>query len=255
MSTINNLENRLKSEENFHDQKYLESDPLPSHYKLQPTYLIYQDMKKLISNIADKDVLEYGCGEGWITVDLACSSKSLDTFDISTTAIQHTQGELLKRGLEKCCRVRKMSAEILEYPDNSFDVVFGFAILHHLDLNKAIAELYRVMKPGARAVFAEPLGTNPLLNLYRKATPQYRTIDEAPLNLKKFNELLNRFSSFEHTEYFLLSLLPLGLSNIKAFFTISAKLFNITIKIDKYLLLILPYLRRFAWYSIMIIKK
>ena len=255
MNKEKDLAKRLQNEEIFHDKKYIEEDnALPSHYKLQPTALIYECMKEMIGDISNKNVLEYGCGDGWITVDLAGKAKTLDTFDISSTAIQRTQQELAKRKLNDRCRIRKMSAEKLDYYDQSFDIVFGFAILHHLDLGKAIAELYRVMKPGGYAIFAEPLGTNPILNMYRKATPQYRTEDEEPLNLKSFRLRLKKFSSFKHIEYYLISLLPLGLSNIKIQSDLLAKIFNITRKIDKYLLRI-SILKRFAWYSIMTITK
>ena len=145
MRTEEALSKRLKSEEIFHDKKYQDSNSLPSHYKLQPTAMIYEFMKEMIGDISDKSVLEYGCGDGWITIDLAAKSKTLDTFDISTSAIQRTEHEVLKRGLNDRCRIRKMSAEMLEYPDSTFDVVFGFAILHHLELGKAIAELYQCL--------------------------------------------------------------------------------------------------------------
>jgi SAM-dependent methyltransferase len=51
-----------------------------------------------------------------------------------------------------------MAAEQLRYEDSSFDAVHGNAVLHHVDLSAARAELHRVMKPGAVAVFAEPSG-------------------------------------------------------------------------------------------------
>ena len=249
------LEKRLHAEELFHNKKYMSEDnALPSHYKLQPTVFIYEYMKEMIGDISNKKVLEYGCGDGWITIDLAKKAKTLDTFDISNTAIQRTQQELAKRRLDDRCRIRKMSAEKLDYYDKSFDIVFGFAILHHLDLKKAIAELYRVMKPGGRAIFAEPLGTNPILNMYRKATPQYRTKDEEPLNINNFGMMLDKFSAFKHKEYYLTSLLPLSISNMKALFNLSARMFTVTRKIDQYLLKI-SMLKRFAWYSIMIITK
>lgn len=86
-----------------------------------------------------------------------------------------------------------MGGEQLNYPDGFFDIAVGFAIIHHLDLNLAIPELYRVLKPGGIAYFAEPLGGNPVINLYRKLTPQYRTQDEEPIDLDKLSSLLYQF--------------------------------------------------------------
>ena len=52
-----------------------------------------------------------------------------------------------------------------------FDAVLGKQILHHLDLGVAIPEIVRVLRPGGRAVFLEPLIHNPLLEGYRRLTP------------------------------------------------------------------------------------
>ena len=72
-------------------------------------------------------------------------------------------------------RFQVMNAEVLEFPDASFDLVFGVAILHHLDLDTACAEFLRVLRPSGTAVFLEPLGHNPFINLVRWATPAART--------------------------------------------------------------------------------
>jgi SAM-dependent methyltransferase len=74
-----------------------------------------------------------------------------------------------------------MNAEALDFPEASFDRVCGSGILHHLDLGKAYAEIARVLRPGGYGVFLEPLGHNPLINWYRRRTPNMRTEDEHPL--------------------------------------------------------------------------
>src|SRR5207245_4492473 len=72
----------------------------------------------------------------------------------------------------------------LPFADDSFERVWGNAVLHHLDLGRAAAELRRVLKPGGVAVFCEPWGGNPLLNWARSRLPypgKGRTADECPL--------------------------------------------------------------------------
>ena len=59
-------------------------------------------------------------------------------------------------------------------------------MLHHLDLSKCMLELNRLLRINGSIVFMEPLGTNPLINLYRKLTPNSRTADEHPLTPKDF---------------------------------------------------------------------
>src|SRR3546814_13720576 len=64
-----------------------------------------------------------------------------------------------------------MNAEAMDFPDDSFDLVFGSGIIHHLDIDRAFAEIARVLRPGGRAVFVEPPGLNPAIEIYRRLTP------------------------------------------------------------------------------------
>ncbi len=57
--------------------------------------------------------------------------------------------------------------EALPFETGSFDLAIGKAILHHLDPDVGARELARVLAPGGRATFSEPLGTNPLVVLAR----------------------------------------------------------------------------------------
>lgn len=63
------------------------------------------------------------------------------------------------------------SAHSLPVPDESVDVAVGIAVLHHLDLNLAIQEVHRVLKPGGRAILQEPVRDSWLMKLARRAFP------------------------------------------------------------------------------------
>jgi hypothetical protein len=134
-------------------------------------------------------------------------------------------------------------------------MVIGFAILHHLDLKLAIADMYRVLKPGGVAYFAEPLGTNPLINLYRRLTPQYRTMDEEPLDLKALAPLLSKFSKVEHTDYYVTSLAAIALAYLPFGRRLYPAVNRQLMKLDDELLRIFPSLGRLAWYTILTLRK
>ncbi len=97
----------------------------------------------------------------------------------------------------------------LPFADSTFDAIWGNAVLHHLDLRIAAAEIQRVMKPGGVAVFCEPWAENPLLRLARRRLP-YRgkghTPDEEPLRRQDLAALRNVFPNLRWEGFQLLSM-------------------------------------------------
>ena len=175
---------RHTAEARFHDQKYASGHSFPRHYRVSPTYPVSQRLLALVGmELAGQRVLEYGCGNGWITAQLAERGAAVSAFDVSPEAVRQTTALLEGQGLHLRASVRVMPGEHLDYQSCSFDSAIGFAILHHLDLDSALPELHRVLKPGGRAFFAEPLASNGLVRLYRRLTPQFRTVDERPIDI------------------------------------------------------------------------
>ena len=64
-----------------------------------------------------------------------------------------------------------------------FDCVVVNSLLHHLKLEKSLKEIYRVLKPKGLLIFREPLGTNTFFQIYRKFTPNARTLTERPFTI------------------------------------------------------------------------
>ncbi|WP_433289144.1 class I SAM-dependent methyltransferase [Pseudonocardia sp. CA-142604] len=99
--------------------------------------------------------LELGCGTGFFLLNLmqAGVAKRGSVTDLSPgmvqTALRNAQG----LGLDVDGRVA--DAETIPYPDATFDLVVGHAVLHHIpDVELALREVLRVLKPGGRFVFA-----------------------------------------------------------------------------------------------------
>jgi ubiquinone/menaquinone biosynthesis C-methylase UbiE len=99
--------------------------------------------------------LEIGSGTGYFSLNLLQlgTIKRLTATDISPgmlATLEHTAGQL---GLE--AKTVATEAEELPFEDESFDIVFGHAVLHHIpDLEKAFAEFRRVLRPGGAIAFA-----------------------------------------------------------------------------------------------------
>jgi len=124
------------------------------------------------------------------------------------TCINIAEAELAK-GIERASTSRLrpafkiMDAQALEFPDSSIDLVFGSAILHHLDLGRALAEIKRVLVPGGRMVFTEPLDNNPIGRMVRALTPAARTVDERPFRFDDLGQVKRHFANarFFHEQF------------------------------------------------------
>jgi SAM-dependent methyltransferase len=127
-------------------------------------------------------VLDFGCGHGMASVVLARQGAQVTAFDLSAGYLSEARRRAEANGVS--VDLVQADGERLPFADGSFDRVWGNAVLHHLDLRRAAAELYRVLRPGGCAVFCEPWGGNPLLGLARRRLPypgKQRTPDEQPL--------------------------------------------------------------------------
>ncbi len=99
--------------------------------------------------------LEVGAGTGYFALNLLRAGvlKQAVCLDISPGMLDalHANAQLLGVDVEFVVG----DAERLPLPDESFDLVFGHAVLHHLpNLDRAFAEFHRVLAPGGRLAFA-----------------------------------------------------------------------------------------------------
>ena len=144
---------------------------------------LYSEMDGYVNECANKKILDLGCGYGEQSLIYLKRGAMVCGIDISPKHIDHATHAALSSGFSRDRFVFKvMDAHILEFEENTFDVVIGYGILHHLDYDIALREVYRVLKLGGRALFVECLADNPLLKLFRKMTPDARTIDEKPFS-------------------------------------------------------------------------
>jgi SAM-dependent methyltransferase len=102
--------------------------------------------------------LELGCGTGVFLEKVARSGATLHGLDLSEDLLAQARTRLRDA---TNVRFDRGNAEALPYPEGHFDAVYGSSVLHHLDLEAALRELFRVLKPGGRLVFAEPNLLNP----------------------------------------------------------------------------------------------
>jgi len=97
-------------------------------------------------------VLEIGVGIGTDLVNYAKNGAIVSGIDLTEEAIRMTKKNLKLRGL-KYESLQIADAENLPFKDSSFDLVVSLGVLHHTpNMDKAIKEVYRVLKPHGKAI-------------------------------------------------------------------------------------------------------
>jgi SAM-dependent methyltransferase len=141
-----------------------------------------------------KQVLEIGSQSWeWCLARYGYRPERLTCINISQAELDIGQLQAAKLGFP--CDFREMDAHDLEFADRSLDLVFGVAILHHLEFARALREIHRVLRDGGKIVFVEPMRHNPVARLVRWLTPHARTPDELPLGRPELRLIERNFES------------------------------------------------------------
>ena len=150
--------------------------------------------------IAGTRVLELGCGDGELTMQLV----ELGAAEVTAVDLSPGMVELARRRMDAfqpgaSVTFQAAPAEETGLPAESFDLVVGKFVLHHLDWPQAADEIDRVLAPGGRAVFVETSAFNPLLRVARRrlagrlGVQRVGTPDEHPLTSADIDVLRDRF--------------------------------------------------------------
>ena len=119
---------------------------------------------------------------------LARRGATVTACDLSAGYVSEAQ----KRALANEAVIQFAVADCHEMPfsDSSFDLIWGHAILHHLDVATAANEIRRILAPGGTAVFGEPWAGNPVVNLlrhWRRHTADERELDGCDIQVLRNN--------------------------------------------------------------------
>ncbi len=122
----------------------------------------------LINNYQEKQLLDYGCGNGRHAINLAKREIDVIGIDLSEESLKIARESLGWEGVEKRVDFRVMDCENMTFPNQYFDAVFDGGTFSSLDINKALPEIARVLKSDGCLIGIETFGHNPLTNLVRK---------------------------------------------------------------------------------------
>jgi SAM-dependent methyltransferase len=142
-------------------------------------------------------LLEIGCGIGVDSIQLAKAGFDVTAVDLTESALQVAKEFAAHRGVT--IDFRQANAEHLDFPDASFDAVYSFGVLHHTpDIEQAVAEVHRVLKPGGTA-YVMLYHTYSLVNAVHKV---FRLPYESPRDRDDHCPVVYTFSRKQARELF-----------------------------------------------------
>ncbi len=239
------MNNKIENERLFHNQRFESDDQ--ERAKVSKYYCINKLLdqyynNKILETCKGADLLEYGCATGVTAFEWMKYGAKVTGIDISDEGIKKAKDRAKYEGTD--IQFFQMDAEnMYQFNSESFDIVTGKGILHHLDLEKAYSEIARVMRKNGRAIFIEPLGHNIIINLYRKFTPSLRTQDEHPLILSDLDKAKKYFGQVR-IKYFHITTLSAVPFRHYFFFNVLLQFLNM---FDTKLMSIFPSVKKYAW--------
>lgn len=171
----------IKENELEHDKKILaDAEKVWGRAGLAGTKRLERRAKMVIDFCQIKPgqkVLEIGCGSGTLTEKLAATGAEIIATDIFPDFLELTKKRIATANVS----AQIADAETLTgLADSHFDAVVGLSILHHLDIDKTLRSIYRVLKPGGSIAFAEPNMLNPQIAIQKNIPAIKKAAGDSP---------------------------------------------------------------------------
>lgn len=174
-----------------------------------------------LGDVSGKRVLDVCCGFSMTPVMMAMAGAEVVANDVSPLALKKVRRVAQMHGVEDQVEIYCGPAERLPYADKSFDLIYGGAAIHHLQIDAAGRELSRVLRVGGRGGFHDPLGHNLILEFardnlnYRDKHPEKGT--DRPLKVSDIEIFGSHFATYSWRGFGLIAMLPRLSSRFRGF--------------------------------------
>lgn len=218
-------------------------------------------ISQVLGDVSGLNVLELGTGLGEGAVYFASLGAQVTATDISPEMLNVTRAVARQHNVE--LRTAVASATNLQaFADSSFDIVYAANLLHHVDIQRCISEIHRVLRPGGIMATWDPLQYNPIINVYRGKASSMRTPDEHPLTRADLRLIKEQFDRCEVRFFWLTALMifirfyfidRLSPNKVRYWKLVverqskHAGFLKLSHRLDRVLLLLLPPIKWLAW--------
>ena len=204
----------------------------------------------------NKYLLDYACGQGnWAIYFALTGARHVAGFDMDPVGIEVARSGAQSHGIADRCRLFEADASNLPFPDSEFELVIGTGALHHtIKYDGVFEELFRVMKPGGNAFFLENLADFPLWRLHWWLKGQVPEGD-VPIFSKEVRQKSRMFSRCEIIGDTLIHSLKHFIYREGKMRPWRRNLLRLTWHSDQRLFRMIPALRRWGCFSVIVLTK
>ena len=250
METV--LTERQRIEKEWHDQKFRPGIDVTDDRQVDRATKHFWAM---VGQPQRLTILDFGCGDGWLSVKLAKQGNTLHGFDLSGALIARARQFAADAQVSDRATFKEMAAENLDYPDSSFDMIIGTSILHHTDLEITLQRIKQSLKPEGRAIFLEPLNQNIALRIWRLLTPWRRTKTERALTRGDLATITRLFPRTRFRYFCFTSMLAVALLFVAPRSRAAHRINSMLEDLDDRIFAMFPSLGRFAAVTVMDLRK
>lgn len=233
-----------------------------SHHGDEGPYVHYNEAEyRFIIDLFGKDnfdgktILEMGCGMGVWTANLSRLGAWVYHFDLSPVVVRKANQFAASDKVRGFCA----DMNFLPFQSNYFDFVFGSMVLHHTSHHDDLGrELYRILRPGGKAIFHENSSRNPILMLARGklvgrwGIPKNSSPGEYPLRPK---DVVKIGKAFDATQIYYIRMYFFQMAVKYLLKRESGNLYELSKRIDGWMYRWLPLCRPLSYYQILEFKK
>jgi ubiquinone/menaquinone biosynthesis C-methylase UbiE len=174
----------------WHQRLY---DAAPKHEDASSPW--YELVREQIGSVTGLRILEVACGRGGFVRELSRSGADVTGCDFSLAALRVGWEKLRALGNGNSAALIQGDAQALPFADESFDLVVSCETIEHVpDVRKALREMWRVARPGAKLFLTTPNYAN-LMGLYdlyaRMRHPRRK--DDQPFDRRQWFPQIRRY--------------------------------------------------------------
>lgn len=200
---------------------------------------------KVLGDINGKLICDLGCGEGVIASQSAILGAEVTAIDISPKLIEIAERRAILDGVKDKIEFIVADAEELNIPENRFDFLVTYEVLHHIDIPKVMQKMILSLKAGGKAIIVEPIACSSLIQKIRNIAPV--EVDgghhDPQLNIKDLQIISGYFDNYQMTFFRLFGRLERLFPRGSYINNIAMLILNI---FDRLILNLFPFLWKFC---------